>query len=171
MKIYVGFSKPIKYKIGAKAISWWIGAPYSHTYVRFESSDPEIPSNVYHAAHGMVHFMTQERFHSINQTVVEYQIEVTKEERKAQLIKAMKLQSVEYSTLELVNIFLYDLCNKLGCDKVKFHDPKGYICSELVADIIEIKFQIKWIKERYLLSPKDIELKLKDLKLESVLGL
>jgi len=72
MKIYVGFSKPIKCKIGAKAISWWIGAPYSHTYIRFESSDPEIPSNVYHAAHGMVHFMTQERFHSINQTVVEY---------------------------------------------------------------------------------------------------
>lgn len=156
-KVYIGFSKPIKCKIGAKAISWWIDRPYSHTYVRFESKDPEIPSNIYHAAHGSVHFLTQERFLLINQVVKEYQLDVTDEQRKRALIRAMKLSSEKYSIQELVNIFLKDLLYRLGCQRVQFHDPKGYICSELVADILEQVFEIEWRKPRYLLSPADID--------------
>ena len=163
MKIYIGFSRPIKDKIGAKAISWWINRPYSHVYVRFESQDPEIPSTVYHAAHGWVHFLDKERFDKNNKTVVEYPIEVTPQQRKKLLIKCMKLAFEKYSILELVNLFLTDVLFRLGCTRVKFHDPRGYICSELIAELLEAVFNVIWDKPKYLLHPGDIEDKLASL--------
>lgn len=157
MKIYIGFSKPIKKKIGADLISWWIKRPYSHVYVRFESQDPEIPSTIYHAAHGWVHFLDLERFERKNKTVIEYPVEVTQPQRKKLLIRCMKLAFEEYSVLELANLFLTDVLFRLGCTRVKFHDPKGYICSELIADLLETVFDVKWEKPKYLLHPGDIE--------------
>lgn len=157
MKIYIGFSRPIENKIGADLISWWIDRPYSHVYVRFESSDLEIPSTIYHAAHGWVHFLDKERFDKINKTIIEYPIEVTPQQRKKLLIRCIKLSFEEYSILELANLAITDILYSLGCNRVKFHDPKGYICSELIADLLENAFNVVWKRPKYLLDPADIE--------------
>jgi hypothetical protein len=154
---YVGFSSPKKKKIGAELIKWWTGSPYSHVYIRFESSAPDVPSTMYHAAHGMVHFLTKERFEKQNTIVVEYPFDVTSEQRKHVLIKCMNISGERYGYTELIKIFILDLAKKISWDKLEFHNSKGYICSELVAEILEDLYQIKWDKPKYTLYPKDIE--------------
>lgn len=164
MKIYIGFSKPIKDKIGSKLISWWIERPYSHVYIRFESQDPAIPSTIYHAAHGWVHFLDKERFEKTNKIIVEYSLEVTPQQRKELLIDCIKLAFEKYSKLELVNLFFTDVLYWMGCNRVKFHDAKGYICSELVAGRLKKIYSLKWNRPDYLLDPADIEDGIRDLK-------
>lgn len=155
MNIYVGLSKPNTTKIGAEAIAWWMGKPYSHAYIRFESSDPDIPSNVYQASHGMCHFLTLENFEQTNFRVKEYVIPVSNEIRKKVLIRCMKLAGVKYSYAELAKIFVSDVANYLGYS-LKFQNSQGYICSELVGDLSG-SLGIAYQKSCFLLKPVDID--------------
>lgn len=160
-KIIIGFSSPNKWKIGAEAIKMWTASDYSHCYIRFVSSDPEIPSNVYHAASGHVHFVTYENFLKTNRTVKEYHLDVTPEERKKILIKCMKLSFTGYGTIELVKIFGLDILHFVGINNVNTKNSKGYICSELISEVLAEKFNLKFDKPQYLLKPSDIDKSLK----------
>lgn len=156
--IFIGFSKPRKFKIGAKLISWWTDTAYSHVYIRFPEN--KISSTVYHAAHGMVHFKTAENFSKENETVIEYKIEATEEAKLAVLQHCMNLSGEKYGYTELIKIFCLDLCDRLSCNKFRTYDGSGYICSELVGTIMSDFMYIEWNKPKYLLKPKDIEDKL-----------
>ena len=156
--IYIGFSYPRKFKIGAWLISWWTKTPYSHVYIRFP--EKKISSTVYHAANGMVHFRTQENFLKENEIIVEYTIDSTEEAKLAVLQHCMNLSGEKYGYSELIKIFLLDLCDRLGCNQFKTYDGIGYICSELVATIMSDFMLVSWKKPKYLLKPKDIEDKL-----------
>jgi len=151
--VHIGFSTPIQFKIGAELIKLWEHCDFSHTYIRFESDT--IPSSVYHAAHGMVHFMSYDRFKEHNIPMYEYEVVVTPEQRREILIQCVQLAGIEYSQLELVNIFLTDLCASLGY-KLKTENPKGYICSELVGEFL-ISLGVRFDKETHLLTPPDIK--------------
>lgn len=157
-KIYIGFSYPKEFKIGAAAISYWLSSPYSHVYLRFESS--KIPSSVYHAAHGMVHFRSLENFAKENNIIKEYEIEISEEDRLKTLIKCMNLSGEKYGTKELLKIFISDLAFAI-CGKVLvFKDSKGYICSELVGELCRDILGINFQKPLFLLKPTDIDLEL-----------
>ncbi len=157
--IYVGLSYPKFFKIGAWLISKWINRPYSHAYIRF--SKGTISSTVYQASHGMVHFKTQENFLKDNITVREFCIEVTEEQKINILQHCMDLAGEKYGYLELVKIFILDILNWLKIKVPDTYDGPGYICSELVADILEQTLNVVWNKPTYLLKPSDIEEKLK----------
>jgi len=152
-KIFIGFSYPHKFKIGAAAIAWWLSTPYSHVYIRFESET--MPSSVYHAAHGMVHFISYARFKEQNKCVHEYEVAVTTTQRRQALIQCMELAGIEYSTTELVNILMTDLCNSFG-HKLSTTNSKGYICSELVGEFL-IQLGATFNKPTHLLTPLDIK--------------
>lgn len=154
--IIVGFSTPNKWKIGAEAIKWWTSSPYSHVYIRFESSNPKVPSTVYHAAHGMVHFRTFEKFKNDNTVVKEYAVDSSPEDRTDILVHCMELSGEPYGTMELIKIFGKDLLHYFGKD-FKTTDGRGYICSELVGTIMIDKFGYKFNKPTYLLKPTDID--------------
>lgn len=160
-KIYIGFSKPREFKIGAKAISWWMAAPYSHAYIRFESSDPLIPSNVYQASHGMCHFQTYENFKKDNIPVLEYVIPVSAEVRRKTLINCMNLAGEKYGYVELIKILSMDLGNYVGL-QIKFDDSRGYICSELVGTLCTQDLDIHFDKPLHVLKPVDVEMALKN---------
>jgi hypothetical protein len=157
-KIYIGFSYPKEFKVGAKAIAWWTGANYSHVYLRFESS--KIPSSVYHAAHGMVHFRSLDNFSKENYIIKEYEIELGEESRLKTLIRCMNLAGEKYGTSELVKIFISDVAFAICGKLLVFKDSNGYICSELVGELCRDVLEIVFKKPLFLLKPTDIDAEL-----------
>lgn len=159
-RIYVGFSYPVEFKIGAYAIKTWSGVDYSHVYIRFESSNPKIPSTVYHAAHGMVHFREFSKFKETNLVVKEYCIEITELDRIDILSECMFLSGEGYGYIELLKIFLTDVVYTVCKHDINTSNGKGYICSELVGTLLIDKLKLTFLKPTHLLKPSDIDEKL-----------
>lgn len=157
--IYIGFSSPINFKIGAELIKEWTRSNYSHVYMRFENESLGL-STVYQASHGMVHFMEYENFLKINKCMKEYKIVVNDKDYKELLIKCIKLLGEPYGYVELLVTAFYDVCNTLH---IKFipKDGKGYYCAELISCICSQIFNIQFDKPAYLLCPQDLDNKLK----------
>lgn len=153
-KIIIGASKNCK--IGSKLIRWWIDADYSHVYTKWYLSDQD-REIVYHASHGMVHFKEYENFKNDNEIVVEIEIELTCEQFKKFSSKCIDIAGQDYSSLELLQILLCDITD----GRIHTQDQKGYICSELMAELLE-DLGYKFSKPKYLLTPKDIIEKLKE---------
>lgn len=149
--IYIGFSKPKKFKLFSALISAWIDKPYSHVYIRFKSSNPLVPSTVYHAANGMVHFVTEEKFLINNQVILEFSVSGDK---TPFLIHCMKLAGESYGYCELLKILLSDFTGL----KIFNKNGYGYICSELVGRLLIDQLNINFNKPTHLLRPDDIEL-------------
>lgn len=158
--ITIGFSKPKKFMIGSWLISKWMNQPYSHVFIKFDSK--QIPSTVYHAAHGMVHFMELENFKRVNEIVKEYSITVEDSVRKEFLVRGIYLAGSKYAYDELVKIMFMDILNSLDI-KIKTFDSKGYICSELVGYLMNKQLNVEFDKPLYLLRPDDIDKKLEEL--------
>lgn len=152
--MYIGFSCPKKTKIGSELIKWWICAPYSHVYLRFKSDS--LPSSIYQAANGSVHFMSFERFAKTNTILKEYSLAIDKPTKNQILSHCISLASEKYGYFELLKIFFMDLAHKIKIP-LEFHNSKGYICSELVGEVLKKHFQVNFKKPTYALSPKDIE--------------
>lgn len=152
-KIFIGFSYPKKFKIGAYAIAKWSNVNYSHVYIRFESES--MPGTVYHAAHGMVHFRSTDNFLKENNIVKEFCIEVTEQQRLDILKQSIQLAGEKYGYLELVKIFSTDVAAGIGI-KLCTENSKGYICSELVGKIMVEKLGYTFDKPLFLLKPVDI---------------
>ena len=154
-QVYFGFSKPTEVKIGAELIKWWTKAPYSHCYVRFVSEKLNM-SNVYHAAHGMVHFREFNNFLKDNTRVVEYRVDLTEEQYNKLLARCMQLSGEGYGYLELIGIVLVDIAYKLNIP-LKLNDGQGYIYSELAGILCIELLNIEFNKPTYLLTPPDVD--------------
>lgn len=153
--ITIGFSYPKKFMLGAWLIAWWTGKPYSHVFLKFKSN--KIPNTIYHAANGMVHFLEEENFKSVNNIIKEIDLPYSEHTKRIALTHAIYLSGIKYGYSELIKIFLYDICTYLKCPFFKTYNGAGYICSELVAEILEDQYGIKWDKPKHLLKPNDIE--------------
>jgi hypothetical protein len=147
-KIIIGCSR--NSLIGSKIIQWWIGANYSHVYTKWYLSDQN-REIVYHAAHGLVHFRAAKHFNNDNIVVEEFEIELTCEQFSKFSTKCIDLAGEEYSKLQLLHIFLVGVTN----GKFKTKDQPGYICSELMCELLE-DLGYKFQKPKYLVDPKDI---------------
>lgn len=159
-KVYIGFSRPTKFKIGAKAISWWMGTEYSHVFIVFDYQDSK--SAVFHAAHGSVHFKSLHNFVSENTILKKYCTEVDQQTHDRLFDRCMELAGEDYSVLELVKIFTADLCYETLHKDIDLGNSSGYICSELVGKLLIEEFNQVFNKPTYLLKPKDIDLKLSE---------
>ena len=153
-KIIIGASRNTK--IGSELIQWWIDANYSHVYIRWnlEQQDRDI---VYHASHGMVHFRSFENFSNENIIVEEFELELSDEQFKKISSKCIDLAGQPYSKLELLQILLCDIAK----GSIKFEDQPGYICSELMCELLEDLGYV-FEKPNFLVTPKDIIDKLKE---------
>lgn len=161
--LYVGFSSPKKFKIGAAAIKVWQNAPFSHTYIRFESKVS--PSVVFHAGHGMVHFRQFDLFEMENHIVYEFKIPI--KSRRDCINDCIARAGDKYGYSELIKIFAYDICHNLGV-KLNFINSDGYICSELVGNILYNHVGLSFSKPYFLLTPKDIFLKVSQLNFDKI---
>lgn len=157
-KVYIGFSYPKQFKIGAKAIAWWTDSPYSHVYIRFAYSQSK--DAIFHAAHSMVHFRSVDNFLRENNSIKEYEIEMSDTCHEHFFDECMELAGENYSTLDLVNIFISDVAFWSTKRVIHFQNSKGYICSELVGSLIKDRLQLNITKPLFLLKPKDIDVAL-----------
>lgn len=155
MNIKIAFSKPLKFKIGAELISWWMGTDYSHVLLIFEYADSK-PA-VFHAAHGMVHFKSLTNFLKDNTIVKEYSIQLSDEHQSLFFDDCMELAGEKYSVKELAQILAVDLAFMLFRKDIGSQEMGGYICSELVGKFCIEKIDIKFNKPTYLLKPNDID--------------
>lgn len=148
MKLTIGASRVNK--IGSELIQWWIGANYSHVYARWTLNTQQ-RDIVYQASHGMVHFISLENFTKKNIIVKEFALEITDEQFKKFSSRCIDLAGEKYSYLELLQIFLSDISN----DNIHFSDQRGYICSELMCELLE-DLGIVFTKPKHLVRPNDI---------------
>lgn len=148
MNIFIGFSSPNKFKIGAFLIKWWLRTKYSHTYIRFENDDF---SFVFHSARGMVHFQTIDRFKKESRIIEEFSI--FPDSQKECLKSCLDKSGEKYGYLDLCSIAITSVA---GRDIKQIGDNDGYICSEIVAFILKKHFGIEFEKRDFLITPKDI---------------
>lgn len=99
----------------------------------------------------MVHFKSLDNFKKENEIVEEFELEITHEQFSKFSAKCIDLAGQPYSKLELIQIFLCDITN----GKIKTEDQPGYICSELVGELLE-SLGISFDKPKFLVNPKDI---------------
>lgn len=151
MKIIIGFSRNSDHKIGSELIQWWIGQDYSHVYARWHL-DAQERDIVFHASHGTVHQIELNNFTRENTVVKEFILDLPDCLFKKFSQRCIDLCGVKYSRIELLQIFISDITN----GKVKFEDQRGYICSELMAELLEDFFGARFEKPRFLLRPDDI---------------
>ena len=152
MKIVIGASR--NEKIGSKAIQFHMNTDYSHVYIRWwlQHQQREI---VYQASHGMVHFCSLGNFTKNNTIVKEFTLNITDEQFKKLSQKCIDLAGETYSKLELLQIFLSDASGS----KIHFEDQPGYICSELVCELL-IDLGMTFDKPKWMIKPSDIVLAL-----------
>lgn len=127
MGVYIGFSKPKKFKIGSWAIKTWMNTPYSHVYLRVYSKYTE-QDLVYQASHGMVNCMSFEVFRQNNVIVSEFYKEISPENLRNCVKKAQQLLGKPYGYLAVLRIAL----KELGLD-ITGDGTKTYVCSEFIA--------------------------------------
>jgi hypothetical protein len=150
-KISIGLSAPNKFKLGAFAIQKYINRDYSHVLIYWHS-DSINKTLVYQASLGMVHFCSMERFESHNSVVKHYDLEVTDNQFNKLVSKCVELAGVEYSVLELLGIFTNNVLNR---DLIG--DQPGFICSELVAELLQDVTGGKFSKPLHLVNPSDVD--------------
>lgn len=160
MKLQIGCSVPIDFKIGAWLISWWIKKPYDHAFLVFDYEDSK-PA-VFQASHGMVHFQSLPNFLRDNEIIVQYELDLSYKDHTEFFDECMNLSGEPYSIRQLVVTFLHDLAQKFNV-KLNSEDCPGYVCSELVGKLLIDRLGIKFNKPTYLLSPADVDDKLKEL--------
>lgn len=161
MKLHIGCSSPRDFKIGAWLISWWIKKPYSHAFVIFEYSDSK-PA-VFQASHGMVHFQSLPNFLKDNKIVVSYEIDLSFIDHTEFFDECMDLSGNPYSTKQLLVTLWNDIGKKFNLN-IDSPDCEGYVCSELVGKLLVDRLSIKFNKPTYLLSPADVDNRLKELQ-------
>lgn len=154
-RIVIGFSSPKQFKIGAEAIKYWCNKPYSHVSVSWRS-DKIDRVLVYHAAHGSVHFNSAQRFCDENKIVKSYDLDITEDQYIKLVAKCVDLAGIEYSKFELLKIFIKDIGERLGCNIQGFQNSKGYICSELLGELL-LDLGASFDRPLFLLRPDHIE--------------
>lgn len=154
-RIVIGFSSPKQFKIGAEAIKYWCGTPYSHVLVSWKS-DRIDRTLVYHASHGSVHFNSAQTFCDENDIVKSYELNITEDQYIKLVAKCVDLAGIEYSRIELIKIFIKDIGDRLGFNIQGFQNSKGYVCSELLGELL-IDLGVSFDRPTFLLRPDHIE--------------
>lgn len=164
--IYIGFSKPASTKLGSELIRWWIKKPYSHVFVAWKS-DQISRVLLYHAAHGSVHFRSYAAFAQENTVVRLYKIELSEEQYVALVQKCVDLSGISYGYSELIKILAKDTCDLLGFQCKMVENSRGYICSELLAELLK-ELGAEFTRPAHLVRPDHVEDSLAEIKAQEV---
>lgn len=132
--IYVGFSRPQKWKL----FSWLIrmyqgGTNYSHVYIKFNMpvGDDSVPM-VWEASYGEVHLITYENFLKRNKAVYEFELKCELENWMDMLKFMLSKLQKPYGKKTIIGLLLYDAFGwRLWSD-----GSESFICSEAVARLL-----------------------------------
>lgn len=150
--IAIGFSRPKKFMI----LSWLIRkiqrTEYSHVYIKFQS-DKYKRNLVYQASGLQVNFVGEEVFKDHCEIVKECSIQVSDEIYTKMMTFAIDRAGYPYSIEQLFNIVIYMITGKART----FSDGRsGYVCSELVGEMLRTILGVLIKKDLDIVTPKDI---------------
>ncbi len=133
MKLTVGFSKPTAWFVpGSWAIRLAENSPFSHAFIRWHSNSLN-RDMVYQASHGLVHFMSGEKFDKKNKTMVAYEFELDGVQALSVIQKCVDFAGSKYGKLELIGMAF----ERLTGIRSPFRDGnKTFVCSELVGEVL-----------------------------------
>jgi hypothetical protein len=158
-QVNILFTSPKKFMIGAEAIKMYQGfTKYSH--VAIELSD----GVCFHAAHGRVHYISKDALTEGNAIHESIPLSLTTEQYDKLILQAVILEGTVYGYDELVKIIVSDLIYTLTFKRVNPTNGKGFICSELIAELLEEAIGAKFNKPKNLITPKDINIFMKGLQ-------
>lgn len=151
-KLTIGFSKPkSKFAVFGRAIMIYQGTPYSHCYVKYETSSEVFL--IAQASKGMVNFMSVPAFELHNSIVQEFDLDVTAKQFSAVKKKSMESAGLPYSILQICGILVADI---LGLKVNPFDTDKDtFVCSEYLGQIL-LLLDYEITKDLSLLTPKDV---------------
>lgn len=154
MMITVGFSRAKDWwLIGSKAIAAIEKRPYSHAFIKYESSMTGMEL-IAQASHGCINAMNYERFLSVNTVVKEYEFDISPDDFTFMMDYIETNLGTPYSRLQ---IFLLAL-KKIFKIEVNIHNKdEAFICSEFIARILEIIGIIPKIEDTDYLTPSDLD--------------
>lgn len=135
-KITFGFSKPKNkiFPIFSWLIRWYEKTPYSHVYLRWETSYG--PKICYHAAHTTLHFLSELQFDKEIITVEDFELEVSEEAYKQVMLYCLKTCGREYGLWEVFGVALSE---KLGLNFNLFKTgDREQFCAELAYRVLGI---------------------------------
>lgn len=135
-KIYIGFSKSRK-KLAF--FSWlirlWENTKYSHAYVIFplEKYDTNL---IYQASGSMVNFMGEKAFMEKHKPVYMYEVIIDENAYYRAMDYSIKHAGYKYAFKQIIGIMFMRFAKWFGKKISNPFDGKGYICTELVAEIV-----------------------------------
>jgi hypothetical protein len=149
-KITIGFSRSTKkFAIGSILIRWYMGTPYSHVYLRFESPAME-RSLIYEAVGSGVRFVGFEKWKQHAKEVDSFEIWIEDENYKKLMQFCIDQAGDEYGFMQNLGIVWANIVKSK-----KNPLTSGENCSEAMGEVMELEgFDVN--KDFNLLTPKDI---------------
>lgn len=148
--ITIGFSKSKKkFAIGSALIRWYLQAPYSHVYFKFEAKSYDRVL-VYEAVGKGVRFVGLNKWQTDHEEVASFNIDISSDSYKKIMTYCIDNSGTEYGFWQNIGILFADLFNS---SKNSMTD--GENCSEAIGQILALEgYKIE--KDFNLLTPKDI---------------
>lgn len=157
--ITVGFSTSKDFSLVAWTIKSIEKRPYSHAYLKYY--DPFLDRNIIYEANGLsVDLISESRFLKDNIVIQEFRIELGDEELKKEVLRhAFDTIESKYSFIQLLGIGIVKIFKNFGRTiSNPFDDTNrtGYICSEVVAEILKEVLKVPIIEDLDSISPSDL---------------
>lgn len=151
-RLIIGFSKPqSKLAIVSAIIRLIQGTKFSHVFFKIENDNMR-NSFFYHASGTKVNFMNSKLFYKKNDVVKAFALEITEEGFYRFLDAAIDRVGSPYSILQLFGNFLLEVFH-LRKNPLK---TDGFICTELVADILSEVKGFRFSQDKEVIDLKDI---------------
>ena len=137
-KIYIGLSKPKKWKAFAQLIMLGYGIPYSHVYIKFRSTKYD-RDMIYQASHSMVNFIGSTMFFEENIAIEEFEVELSDEKFNEMICFAIDNAGKPYGVKQALGMAIVRIAEVFGkYIENPFRDGGNtYVCSELGAYVLE----------------------------------
>ena len=150
--ITIGFSKSKKkFAIGSWAIRWYMGTPYSHTYIGFHADKIDRDLK-YEAVGSGVRFIGAKLWETHAEEVKSYTIEISDQNYIELMQDCVDNAGINYGYWQNIGIIVADI---VGLKKNLF--TVGFNCSESVGRILR-KEGYTIDKDLNILTPKDIDM-------------
>lgn len=135
--VIIGFSKSRKkFAPLSQLICWIEGTEYSHVYAQFDNVNLE--NELFYQASGTaVNFMGSDLFHKNNEVVEEFKITLSDHDYYKLLDSAISRVGHPYSLSQLCGILVVRMFKIFGKDIQNPFGKKGYICTEIVAELLK----------------------------------
>lgn len=148
--VTIGFSKSTKkFAIGSWIIRWYMGTPYSHVYMRFESPSME-RSLIYEAVGAGVRFIGFEKWKQHAEEVDSFNLQLSDKNYKRLMQFCIDQAGDEYGFMQNLGLVWANIFKRK-----KNPLTSGENCSEEMGEILKLEgFDIN--KDLDLLTPKDI---------------